>query len=406
MIASSRVARARAAALAVVLGVAGVLTLAGPAEGAAGWHLLPTVRTAGRLYGQPACPTVTRCAVIVNDRGHAGVVVSSNEGRTWRTSSVAGAPSGLEALACPTVTLCLAVGYRGSLVADSTMVIERSNDGGTSFAPVALPPTLSGSGRGDQLEALACASATSCVASGQATETGPSPGCTPPTCTTTQPYVTFGSVVLATSDGGLTWSAAPASGVFAQAYAATCPSTGACQLVGIALSACSPSGSGGSRCGAAGAAFSVTPGASSAAPAWVTEKIPGGVFALNGVSCPDATTCVAVGQSADSTLGHGVVLRTEDGGATWRSQPPPGGTRGLMAVDCPSSRVCLAAGGLGGGDEAAVFATANGGASWRVAARIPGLSGVERMTCVGAGFCLAAGTVGIGPGEYGVLLAN
>ncbi len=405
MFGSRRVVGGLAAAL-VALVLVGAGSLGGRAAALGPWHLLNAPRAAGRIYGQPACPSVSLCAVIVNDRGHAGVMVSTTEGRSWRASALAGSPSGLEALACPSTTLCLAVGYRGSLLARSALVIERSSDGGASFAPVALPASLTSSGRGDQLEALSCASATTCVAAGQATQSGSPPGCTPPTCTATQAYVTYGLVVLATSDGGVTWTAVSTSGGFEQAYTATCASGGPCQMVGIGLTACTPNGSGGSRCGAAGAAFGVSAGASDPVPTWTSERIPGGVFALNGVACPSATTCVAVGQSADSTLGHGVVLSTRDGGVVWRTLPPPAGTKGLMAIDCPSSRVCLATGGLGGSDEAAVLASGNGGTTWRVVARLPGLSGVERLTCVGAGFCLAAGTVGIGPSEYGVLLGD
>ena len=388
------------------LALVGVAVRVPSAVAAGAWHLLPTAHVAGRFYGQAACPTPTWCAVIVNDRGHAGVMVTTSEGRTWRAAMVAGAPGGLEALACPSTSLCLAVGYGGTLQTRSSLVIERSTDGGASFTPVSLPAPLGAAGRGNQLEALACASASTCVAAGQATGAGQPQGCNPPTCTSSPPDAAFGLVVLATSDGGATWTAAPTAGGFYEPYAATCAPAGPCQVVGIGLTACTPTGSGGSRCGAAGSALAVTVGPAGAAPTWVAEHLPGGVFALNGVGCPDPMTCVAVGQSADSTLGHGVVLVSADGGSTWRAARPPGGTTGLISVTCLSARLCLATGDEGRGGGGAVFESVNAGGTWRVVARIAGLSGMERSTCAVSGFCLATGTVGFGSGEYGVLLAN
>ncbi len=400
-----RVTRFVRVVAALALGTLGLVGSVSPSAAAGPWHLVGAPRVPGRIYGQPVCATPALCAVVYNERGRAGVLFSTNGGRSWRAAEVTGAPTGLEALACSSDSLCVAVGYRGSLETRSTMVLERSSDGGRTFTPMALPATLASGGRGDQLEAVACASSTSCVAAGQATTSTPPPTCTPPTCTSIASPVTYGFVVLETTDAGVTWTVSSSGNPYYSANGASCSTTGQCQVVGVGITNCTPTGSGSSRCGAAGAALGPGPSGGSTT-AWSPERLPRGVFALNGVTCPGATTCLAVGQSADSTLGHGVVLETTDAGATWRALRPPVDSNSLMSISCLTMRTCFVTGGLGRGFEPVVYETTNAGASWHVVARFPGLSNLVRSTCTPSGFCLATGTVGFGPGEYGVLVTN
>ncbi|MHB1969142.1 MAG: WD40/YVTN/BNR-like repeat-containing protein [Acidimicrobiales bacterium] len=376
------------------------------ASAAAGpWHLVGAPRVPGRIYGQPVCATPDQCVVVYNQRGRAGVLTSTTGGRSWRASTMSGAPSGLEALACSGNSLCLAVGYRGSLELHSVIVLERSSNGGGTFSPAALPATLAAGGRGDQLEAVACSSATSCVAAGQAMMATPPSGCAPPTCVASPSPPTYGLVVLDTTDAGVTWTVSSSANPYYSANGASCSSTGVCQMVGVGITNCTSTGSGSSRCGAAGAALGSTSSGGPTTP-WSSERLPRGVFSLNGVVCVGAATCLAVGQSADSTFGHGVVLETTDAGVTWRALRPPVGSNSLMSISCLSSRTCIVTGGLGRSFEPVVYETTDAGVTWRVVARFPGLSNLVRSTCTPAGFCLAAGTVGIGPSEYGVLVAN
>ena len=398
-----------------LVGTALAPAMSSPVAAAGAWHLLNVPHAAGRYYGESACPTNRSCLVLVTTFGHAGVMVTTNEGRTWRNATMAGSPSGLEALSCESATVCVAVGFRGSLESKSSVVLERSVNAGLSFEPVALPESLVAPAQGDQLEAVACSTDSTCVAVGQVTTSGAPPGCTPPMCTYNQPYVTYGTVVLTSSDAGATWSMSTPNGQFSDAYYAACSSAGLCQVVGIGMTACTATGNGSTRCGAAGAALgesaaslptSTPPTSGGASPPWFAEVVPRGVFALNGVTCLSATQCLAVGQSADSTLGHGVVLSTLNAGQRWRALAPPTNSNSLMSIACLSSRVCVVTGGWGRQYEPVVYETANGGASWRIIARFPALSNLVRTSCAPGGFCLTSGTVGIGPREYGVLVAN
>lgn len=400
--------------LVCLMGTASVPSLSSPVGAAGAWHLLGAPRAAGRYYGEPDCPTDHLCLVTYSAPGHSGVMVTTNQGRTWRYSTMSGSPSGLEALSCASTTVCVAVGFRGSLESRSSAIIERSLNAGLSFSPVAIPSTVGAPGRGNQLEAVACTEDTTCVAVGQATTSSTPPGCNPPSCTSNQPYVSYGAVVLTSNDAGATWSTSSPAGSFDDAYFAACSYTGLCQVVGIGMTACTSTGAGSMRCGAAGAALgestsspvSTSTVGGSASPPWGTESVPRGVFALNGVTCLSASRCLAVGQSADSTLGHGVVLVTQDAGQQWRALRPPADSNSLMSVSCTSSRVCVVTGGWGRQFEPVVYESATGGASWRIIARFPTLSNIVRSSCAPDGFCLASGTVGIGPREYGVLLAN
>ena len=111
--------------------------------------------------------------------------------------------------------------------------------------------------------------------------------------------------------------------------------------------------------------------ASSAAP----------VSTLDGIACPTAKQCWAVGNS-------GIVLATSDGGKTWL--PQSSGTEDyLSAISCPTTQRCWAVGYKG-----TVLATRNGGRSWENEA-----SGTEHLlydiACPTDVDCWAVGSAGV-----------
>lgn len=85
-------------------------------------------------------------------------------------------------------------------------------------------------------------------------------------------------------------------------------------------------------------------GAASATSGWtqVRSPSPSGSAALLAVACTSASSCVAVGQSSESTLAE---VRTASG---WRITPTPNpaGARGegLAGIACPASAACVAVG--------------------------------------------------------------
>ena len=71
---------------------------------------------------------------------------------------------------------------------------------------------------------------------------------------------------------------------------------------------------------------------------------------LNGIACPDARMCVAVGDTS--------IVTTRNRGKTWRSTTQHTGR--LRRVSCPSIAVCYAV-----GQEGVILGTADGGRIWR-----------------------------------------
>jgi photosystem II stability/assembly factor-like uncharacterized protein len=82
---------------------------------------------------------------------------------------------------------------------------------------------------------------------------------------------------------------------------------------------------------------------------WITtQQSYGPSTILNGVSCPRADTCTAVGSAYDHSYFHQVhtalILRTADGAATW-TQQSVGPATFLDGVSCTDANTCMAVGG-------------------------------------------------------------
>jgi photosystem II stability/assembly factor-like uncharacterized protein len=136
--------------------------------------------------------------------------------------------------------------------------------------------------------------------------------------------------VLITSNAGASWTWATAS--LPNIYAIACPSTSIC----IAAGTDSSTGRGIAVSGDGG-------------QTWTTASpvLPNAAFA---VSCADSTHCLVPSGSA--------VFTTADGGQTWASHPTAP-FKGSNSVSCPTTLVCFNADGYG-----TVYRTADGGDTW------------------------------------------
>jgi photosystem II stability/assembly factor-like uncharacterized protein len=194
------------------------------------------------------------------------------------------------------------------------------------------------------------------------------------------PALLGGSPASATTSPPGSWSirdSLPAAGLFLDNI--SCPTTDDCFAVG------EDSG--------ADIAVITTDGGDT----WVTRSlpaatgVPGEKDYLDGVACPTATECVAVGVATDP---HGVILggdvvTTGDGGSTWAFQSLPSGVGGLDAVACPSPTDCYASGDDAG--DVAVIATTDGGSTW-VSDDLPDMmAGLDTISCPSTTDCVAAG---------------
>lgn len=310
------------AAATAVCGPLGFLVFARPASAAPPSPPLEAV----------ACPTVSDCIAV---GGAGSVLVSRNGGLTWLSQSV---PSKhlLYGIACPTDTRCLAVGDAGTvLVSDSDFSTWRQVPTGTA----------------EPLSSVACPGHGHCYAVGDA------------------------GVVLATEDDGASWQhdgfgTAVADGVACDSSLrcvavtsnseqdfrtsdGTDWSAAKVQLkpfvdllptnaVSCSLSNCVGVGSHG-----------LTVRSTDSGVAWSFD-LPGATAEdLYSVTCTNGDRCLAVGAA-------GTILRSEDGGKKWtRDNSPTQET--LLGVQCPRAGNCLAV-----GDGGTVIATTDSGANWVV----------------------------------------
>jgi hypothetical protein len=116
--------------------------------------------------------------------------------------------------------------------------------------------------------------------------------------------------------------------------------------------------------------------------------------ALDGVSCPSAAFCVAVGSDES---GSGALVETWNGTSWSVTQSPPVGTSVLRAVACPSATFCAAVGDTEGGTGGTEAVTELwDGTTWS-APPAPLVEGgrwnsLSAVTCSAASACSATGT--------------
>ncbi len=175
-----------------------------------------------------------------------------------------------------------------------------------------------------------------------------------------------GARIVATSDGGRTWTS-QTSPVTDALESVSCPSVTHCWAVSIS-----------------GQIIATTNGGAS----WSTQTSPT-TAGLRGVSCPTTSQCWAVGTLSGSST---TIITTSNGGTTWTSQSAPSAAY-LMDVSCATTSNCTAVGQTAAPCcDPAIFATTNGGATW-TAQTAPNLaaSDLVSVSCPTASVCWAAG---------------
>jgi hypothetical protein len=113
---------------------------------------------------------------------------------------------------------------------------------------------------------------------------------------------------------------------------------------------------------------------------WSLQPVPATVAYLSGISCSDRRHCTAVGQAGQTANGPGAIITTADGGATWQAAAVPTGVLDVTAVACQADRRCMATGSTASGTAALVSASAQAGWVQR-GALPPTLSGATGISC-------------------------
>lgn len=302
-----------------------------PGAGARAWHRrLVEPGSDENDLSAVSCPTVHFCAA-TDSGSNSSVFTTTHPGRAagvWRKRQLGGR-YGLAGVACPSAHLCVATGYHGEVW--------------TSTAPA------TGEWRGrrafpDWAGTIACPSTRLCVAMKSSSYADPRPN----------------AAFVFTDPAQGRWHSVPLPR--GRTIGVGCPSERLCVAVTVDGFALSTS--------------HVLHGP------WRSFPMSGAI-SLTGVSCPDATFCVAVDDIGDT------VTSTDPTGQApaWRRHAVDPGQGGLVGVSCPTRSLCVAADAHGG-----VLTSTRPGAGPRAWHRIQvdphALSGVD---CPSTRLCLLTG---------------
>ena len=235
---------------------------------------------AGGTWNGVACGSSTRCVVV--GAGLVSVRVSSDGGNTWAkaTQPINGVPN---AIACPTASLCIAVG-RTFGVPTPTGAAWRSTNGGMSWSA----PTITS---GHPLTDVACVSATRCLTNNLVSTNGGATwansgssvtgfGCDRSGSAHCIGLTTSGAIVYSTN-GGATWSPSTTPSGMHGVRGGTCASATACYVPSADLGVL--------RSTNGGQTFTWGNLSLTYPPDWV-----------NNIACQTATRCVLTGAFHDS----------------------------------------------------------------------------------------------------------
>ncbi|MFZ0666945.1 MAG: hypothetical protein WAM97_14430 [Acidimicrobiales bacterium] len=307
------------------------------------------------LYGV-ACPSSTMCLAVGVDASNNPVAEIWN-GSEWITQHVPTVNGGgvLKKVSCVSATDCIAVGVYG--LKNHQGMIEQWN--GKTWEILKTPK-----GQGE-LASVSCVSG-GCMAVGDAPNSSETP------------------IPLAETWDGTTWTPtiapSPAGSVQAQFLSVSCTSFKSCVAVGVS--------------------YDNNGNPSALAESWngKTWTIgapvgpPDGSLGLTGVSCPSATDCVAVGYTINR-LDSPSAFAESWNGQVWTAEklPTPSGGAQVYDVACSSADACVAVGGRGNG----TLAEGWNGTVWTVekTANPPGSSGsgyLDGVTCAPSS-CTAVG---------------
>jgi photosystem II stability/assembly factor-like uncharacterized protein len=300
-----------------------------------------------------ACPTPRTCYAVGWDAvgdgtrhaphaDNATVLRTTDGGKTWtqeppRPRDI----GGLSDISCPTRSYCLAVGASPYSASHQTVAVALvTRNSGRTWRRLVLP-------KGEtELSGVTCSAPRVCLAVDGAdtrtisTDNGGttwtrdhgSPGFGRPTCIGTHCLMvgTFAYVmryvnestalIFESTNGGHTWASdkLPGFGQSSELNDVTCVSATDCVAVGGLGVGVGPGAGESSGITTQAAVLTTHNGGAT----WIAGSVPPSVQGLSAISCPTATSCMAVGyhSSQHLTVGSAAVLVTHDSGATWTAE--------------------------------------------------------------------------------------
>ncbi len=339
------------------------------ADGGTTWTLRRSGPLGG-LRGALACWNPLRC---VASGGPTGIVTTSNGGRRWTSGRLpigGGGLPGVVALACPSATTCVAGGVAPH---PGYPVLLSSNDAGADWRVAVVSAAgsrqLLGDLGGGSYTAVSC-SGSRCAAVG---DTIPEVG-----------------LVAESTDGGRTWveRALGPGGSFA---ALACGAASGCLAAGTTAN---------------GAATLAVLGPDLLGPKGWSEPYVGPGTDWSALSCPTSLDCVAAGAAGPVPVATAAMV-TLDGGAHWSPARLPAGLLGITALACPTTTRCLALADVaasrqlqqeGNGSVTAVLASSDGGVDWGRVLLPGGPALLDALSCPTMSVCVAVGATPQRPG--------
>jgi len=355
-----------------------------------------------------ACPKGQWC--ILTATGGGVILVTEDGGRTWQQRGSLAREVYLQALTCPSVSVCYALGVTAVAHGANTGLYVTTRDRGLTWSSSAAIPPRAGV---VEYGGIACPTIAVCYVtayggavlltrdSGRHWRTVVSPAGTDPgdvACSSVQACHVLGlaSAILSTYDAGTTWRDST-RGPQDTLSAIACPGASTCRALaarGLLLTihtarvgwhsttmplAASPGSPPGLACPTNSMCYAVGGGAAllrtqDGGQSWesLVNPFSGTSVAFAGIACPSATVCDAVGSGCvvspcSGSDAHTVVLGTRDAGRAWRTLydarvrdiTAPGDVI-LRAIVCPSVTACYAVGSPG-----VILATDDGGRTWR-----------------------------------------
>ena len=290
------------------------------------WSIVssPNRTPGGNMLSDVSCVTASFCMAVGSSGTGTATLAEPWNGSSWSIANTPPLPTGtsggsLSGVSCPSDGFCVAVGdyYSQTSGGSSGEIADTWNGSSWSIANIPPLPTATTS----FLSGVSCPSVGFCMVVGNY-------------------YNSSGGGMLADTWNGSAWSAvaAPAlptgtnSGSLSGVY---CPSAGFCVAVGSYYNS---SGGGEFADTWSGSAWSAV-----AAPAFPN----GTTGSLNGVYCPSASFCMAVGSYYTSSGIPGELADTWNG-SSWSAvavpTAPTGSSYSLYGLSCASTTFCVSVG--------------------------------------------------------------
>jgi hypothetical protein len=346
--------RRRIAAMVVTLCIAATLpaTAAGAMPSvASAWALKGAFAPVpGRVYNA-ACPTSTLCLAVgeMSSAGFGLMLRSADGGERWANEPLPAGTGPLWAVSCPTPTVCWAGAAGASEYPVTTPIsLIHSANGGRTWTADAIPV----SARGAEITTISCPDARHCLAAGK---------------TAGNEYV-----LLSTADGGTRWTSETPFGPAASGgvFDVDCTSASRCIVVGD-----EQRGPGG--------IVAKTVLTRDGGEIWKPAALPTGLQDVNDVSCATPSRCLAL---ADQTSGGSGFLRSMDGGASW-SKANFGMKASAFNLDCLSRTICYGV-GVSVNDVMSLFTSLDGGRTWKSRAMRSLPTTGTTLACVTGNHCV------------------